>query len=236
VLMMPFGRPDYMAMFEAAGLTKAIDLLAFQADLAAGFTPGPFMRRLRKIVDEDAQITFRTLDMSKFTEEVELAMSIFNDAWSENWGFVPLTDAQIAHTAKELKPVIFQDGYRLALIDGEPAAFIWMLPNINEALRDLDGRLLPMGWAKFLWRLKARKIKTARIPLMGLVKKHQNTKRGLAALCRICEDVFEAGVRQGFNTCELSWILEDNKGMQAICAQASAKVYKTYRMYEKALG
>lgn len=236
ILMMPFGRPDYIDMFEKAGLTKAIDLLAFQADLAAGFTPGPFMRRLRKIVDQDETITFRKLDMSQFTQEVELAMGIFNDAWSENWGFVPLTDAQIAHTAKELKPIIFSEGYRLASIDGKPAAFIWMLPNINEAIRDLDGRILPFGWAKLVSRLKMKKIKTARIPLMGLVKEHQNTKRGLAALCRICEDVFNAGARQGFTHCELSWILEDNKGMKAICEQASAKVYKTYRMYEKALG
>jgi hypothetical protein len=236
VLMMPFGRPDYTEMVERAGFEKAVDLLAFQADLAAGFTPGPFMRRLRKIVDQDDGISFRTLDMSKFTQEVELAMRIFNDAWSENWGFVPLTDAQIAHTAKELKPIIFPDGYRLALIDGKPAAFIWMLPNINEAIRDLNGHILPFGWAKLIARLKLKKIKTARVPLMGLLKEHQNTKRGLAALCRICEDVFEAGTRQGFTHCELSWILEDNKGMQAICAQASAKVYKTYRMYEKALG
>ncbi len=236
VLMMPFGRADYAAMIEKAGFVKAIDLLAFQANLVSNFTRGPFMRRFRKIVDQDEGITFRTLDQSNFTQEVELAMNIFNDAWSENWGFIPLTDEQIAHSAKALKPIIFPQGYRLAMIDGEPAAFVWMLPNVNEALRDLDGRLFPFGWAKLIARLKLKHIKTARIPLMGLVKEHQNTKRGLAALCRICEDVFEAGKRQGFETCELSWILENNTGMTTICKLASADLYKTYRMYEKVLG
>ena len=236
VLMMPYGRPDYKDMIEAAGFEKAIDLLAYRADLARGFTPGPFMRRLNKIVARDDGLSFRSFDMSNFVAEVNLAMSIFNDAWSENWGFVPLTDAQISHTAKELKPIMFEEGYRLALIDGKPAAFIWMIPNINEAIRDLDGRLLPFGWAKLVARLKGKKIKSARIPLMGLKKEYQNTKRGLAALCRICEDVFKAGAAQGYDMCELSWILEDNKGMRAICDQADAKVYKTYRMYEKVLG
>ena len=235
VLMMPYGRPDYIEMVERAGLEKAIDLLAYRADLANGFTPGPFMRRLNKIVERDEGISFRTLDPKNFAAEVDLAMSIFNDAWSDNWGFVPLTDEQIAHTAKELKPIIFKEGYRLAMIDGEPAAFIWMIPNINEATRDLDGRLLPFGWAKLVARLKGKAIKSARIPLMGLKKEHQNTKRGLAALCRICEDVFKAGAAQGYDMCELSWILEDNKGMRGICDQADAKLYKTYRMYEKAL-
>ena len=235
VLMMPYGRPDYKDMIEAAGFEKAIDLLAYRADLARGFTPGPFMRRLNKIVERDEGLSFRSFDMSNFAAEVNLAMSIFNDAWSDNWGFVPLTDAQISHTAKELKPIMFEEGYRLALIDGKPAAFIWMIPNINEAVRDLDGRLLPFGWAKLVARLKGKKIKSARIPLMGLTQEFQNTKRGLAALCQICQDVLKAGVAQGYEMCELSWILEDNKGMRAICDQADAKVYKTYRMYEKVL-
>ena len=110
----------------------------------------------------------------------------------------------------------------MALIDGEPAAFIWMIPNINEATRDLNGKLFPFGWAKLIARLKLKKIKTARVPLMGLVKKHQNTKRGLAALARICEDAMAAGTQQGFDYCELSWILESNRGMRTICDQAGA--------------
>lgn len=235
MLLMPYGRPDYPLMVERASFEKAIDLLAYRADLAAGFTPSPFMKRLNKIIEKDDGISFRTLDMSKFSDEVTTAMSIFNDAWSDNWGFIPLTQAQISHTAKELKPIVFSEGYRLALIDGKPAAFIWMIPNIHEAASDLNGRLLPFGWMKFAARLKLKKIKTARIPLMGLVKEHQNTKRGLAALCQICEDVFKAGAARGIEVCELSWILENNKGMRGICEQASARLYKSYRMYEKDL-
>ena len=235
MLLMSYGRPDYPVMVEAAGFEKAVDLLAYRANLAGGYTPGPLISRLNKIVERDEGISCRTLDISKFSDEVAIAMSIFNDAWSDNWGFVPLTEAQISHTAKELKPIVFPEGYHLALIDGKPAAFIWMLPNIHEAARDLNGRLFPFGWAKFVARLKLKKIKTARIPLMGLVKEHQNTKRGLAALCRICQDVLAAGAKEGFDSCELSWILEDNKGMRGICAQASAQLYKSYRMYEKVL-
>ena len=235
VLMMPYGRPDYPKMVEQAGFKKAIDLLAYRADHTKGITATPLMKRMRQVFDRDDGLTVRKLDMSNFMDEVSLAMSIFNDAWSENWGFVPMTDAQISHTAKELKPIIFSEGYRLAMIDGQPAAFIWMIPNINEAVRDLDGHLMPFGWAKLIARLKLKKIKTARVPLMGLRKEHQNTKRGLAALARICEEAMMAGTQQGFDYCELSWILEDNKGMRTICDQAGAKVYKTYRMYEKAL-
>lgn len=235
VLMMPFGRLDYVEMIERAGFEKAVDLLAYRYDHTKGLSTTPLMRKMRSVFDNDDGLTTRTLDASRFEDEVALAMSIFNDAWSENWGFVPLTDAQIAHTAKELKPIIFAEGYHIAMIDGEPAAFIWMIPNVNEATRDLDGRLFPFGWAKLVARLKLKKIKTGRVPLMGLRKDHQNTKRGLAALARICENAMAAGTRQGFDFCELSWILENNKGMRTICTQAGAELYKTYRMYEKPL-
>jgi len=212
VLMMPFGRPDYIDMIKGAGFVKAVDLLAYRFDHKKGYASTPLIKKMRAIFESDDGLTTRTL-----------------------WGFVPLTDAQIAHTAKELKPIIFPEGYHIAMIDGEPAAFIWMIPNVNEATRDLDGRLFPFGWAKLVARLKLKKIKTGRVPLMGLRKKHQNTKRGLAALARICEDAMEAGTQQGFDCCELSWILENNKGMRTICTQAGAELYKTYRMYEKPL-
>jgi len=124
VLMMPYGRADYPEMVEQAGFKKAIDMLAYRSDHVKGITPTPLMKRFGDIFEQDDGLTVRTLDMSNFMDEVSLAMSIFNDAWSENWGFVPMTDAQISHTAKELKPIIFPEGYRLAMIDGEPAAFI----------------------------------------------------------------------------------------------------------------
>jgi hypothetical protein len=162
-------------------------------------------------------------------------MNIFNDAWSENWGFLPFSDDQIDHMAKEIRPLIFDNGLWIGYIDEQPAAFIWMVPDLNELTSGLDGKLLPFGWAKLAWRLKVSGTKQARIPLMGLRKAHQNTRKGLALVAQLCETVFAAGRDRGFSHCELSWILEDNNPMIKICEEASASPYKTYRMYEKNL-
>ena len=168
-------------------------------------------------------------------DEVALVMDIFNDAWSENWGFVPFSEAQIKHMAKEIKPLIFKEGLWVGEYKGEAIAYIWMIPNLNSAIYDLKGALFPLGWAKLLWRLKVRGVQQARIPLMGLRKAHHNTRAGLAVIAALSETVFEAGRNQGFTHCELSWILEDNAGMISICEQAIAARYKTYRMYQKSL-
>jgi len=235
ILMMPYGRADYQEMVDQAGYKKAIDLLAFKAELAAGYPRPKMTQSMVAMSHKDPAISFRILDKSRFEDEVRLAMRIFNDAWSENWGFIPFTDEQIGHLAAELKPILFTEGFRIGMINGEPVAFIAMLPNVNEAARDLNGKLLPFGWAKLVTRLKVSGVKTSRIPLMGLRKEYQNSRQGLAIVARLCEDVFAAGRVAGFTHCELSWILETNKSMIRICEQASAVPYKTYRMYEKAL-
>ncbi len=236
VVMMPHGRHDYQTALETFGLSKAVDMYAFQAELAAGYPRTRFLQSLLKYATSNASITWRSLDMSKFREEVDLVMDIFNDAWSENWGFVPFSDEQISHMAKEIKPLIFKEGLWIGYINDEAAAYIWMIPDLNELTQGLNGKLLPFGWAKLAWRLKVKGAKQARIPLMGLRKAHQNTRKGLALVAQLCETVFAAGRDRGFTHCELSWILEDNEGMIGICEQASAKAYKTYRMYEKAIG
>jgi len=133
------------------------------------------------------------------------------------------------------QPIMFENGLWVGYVNNAPVAFICMIPDINELTQDLDGKLLPFGWIKLLWRLKVKGAKQARIPLMGLRKSHQNTRKGLALVARLCEEVFAAGRKKGFTHCELSWILENNTGMIGICEEASAVNYKTYRMYEKAL-
>jgi len=233
VVMMPHGRTDYPACVERFGLSKAVDMFAFQAELAAGYPRSKFLQSLLNYAEKNKTITWRPLNMSKFRQEVDLVMDIFNDAWSENWGFIPFSDDQISHMAKEIKPIIFNNGLWIGYIDNSPAAFIWMIPDLNEITQGLDGKLLPFGWIKLIWRLKVKRAKQARIPLMGLRKAHQNTRKGLALVAQLCETVFEAGREKGFTHCELSWILEDNEGMIGICEQAAAQKYKTYRMYEK---
>ena len=235
VVMMPYGRPDYQSMVKTAGLTKAIDMYAYQADLNAGYPRPKQTQMMVRLAERDPDIIVRPMRNTNFMDEVQLVMDIFNDAWSENWGFVPFSQDQIEHMAKEIRPLMFKEGLWVGEIKGEPVAYIWMIPDLNEAVDGLDGKLLPFGWATLVNRLKIKGVKQARIPLMGLRKEWHNTRKGLAIVAQLCETVFEAGRKKGFTHCELSWILEDNAGMIRICEQASAKAYKTYRMYEKAL-
>lgn len=235
VVMMPHGRPAYQAMIEGQGFTKATDMFAFQADLNTGYPRPKMTQAMVRSAERNKDIVIRPMRPSKFMDDVNIVMGIFNDAWSENWGFVPFSDHQITHMAKEIKPIMFKEGLWVGKYKGEAIAYIWMIPDLNEAIRDLNGSLFPFGWAKLLWRLKVRGVKQARIPLMGLRKEFHNTRTGLSIVASLCETVFEAARQKGFTHCELSWILEDNPGMISICEQASAKAYKTYRMYEKAL-
>jgi hypothetical protein len=235
VVMMPYGREDYQAMLEGAGFKKAIDMFAYQAELAAGYPRPRQTQMMVTMADKDPDITIRPMRGGKFLDEVQIVMDIFNDAWSENWGFVPFSQAQILHIAKEMRPIIFKEGLWVGEIKGEPVAYIWMIPDVNTAIAGLDGHLFPFGWAKLVNRLKIKGVAQARIPLMGLRKEWHNTRKGLAIVAKLCETVFEAGREKGFTHCELSWILEDNAGMIRICEQASAIPYKTYRIYEKAI-
>lgn len=235
VVMMPYGRPYYQGMIELAGFEKATDMYAFQADLNAGYPRPKQTEMMVRLAERDPDIIVRPMRSGNFMDEVKLVMDIFNDAWSENWGFVPFSEVQIEHMAKEIRPLMFKEGLWVGEIKGEPVAYIWMIPDLNEAAAGLDGKLLPFGWAKLVSRLKIKGVKQARIPLMGLRKEWHNTRKGLAIVAQLCETVFEAGRKKGFTHCELSWILEDNAGMIRICEQASAKAYKTYRMYEKIL-
>ena len=235
VVMMPHGRPAYQSMIEAKGFQKATEMLAFQAELAAGYPRPKMTQAMVKSAERNKDIVIRPMRSSKFMDDVNVVMDIFNDAWSENWGFIPFGDNQIEHMAKEIKPIMFKEGLWVGEYKGDPIAYIWMIPDLNEAIRDIKGSLFPFGWAKLLWRLKVSGVKQARIPLMGLRKDFHNTRTGLSIVAALSETVFEAGRKKGFIHCELSWILEDNPSMISICEQASASAYKTYRMYEKTL-
>lgn len=233
VVLMSYGRPYYESAVEAAGFTKAVDMIAFQADLNEGYPRPKMTRMMVDYAKRSDTITWRNLDPKDFNGEIEKAMHIFNDAWSENWGFLPFPDEAIQHLAKEMKPLIAPERFLMGSIDGELAAFLCLLPDLNELTKGFDGKLLPFNWAKLIFRLKTQSAKQARIPLMGLKRKFHNTRKGLALIATLCEESFEVARQAGFTHCELSWILEDNEGMISICKQASAKPYKTYRMYEK---
>jgi len=181
------------------------------------------------------RVKVRALDRAKQKSELEVLRNIFNDAWHDNWGFVPFTEAEFQKIGRELTLILPGDYIRIAELDGEPVSFGVMLPDINEAIADLRGRLLPFGWAKLLWRLKVRHPSAVRVPLMGVRRTHHSTRLGLALAFAVCDPLRWAAHERGAKEIEMSWILEDNQGMRALAKAFGGERYKTYRMYEKAL-
>jgi GNAT superfamily N-acetyltransferase len=160
---------------------------------------------------------------------------IFNDAWKNNWNFVPFTREEFQAIGKELLMLLPANFIQIAEIDGEAASFVVLLPNINEAIADLDGRLLPFGWAKLLWRLKVKFPKTARVALMGVRQKYQNTRFGPALAYMVIKASTDAGTARGLERAEMSWVLEHNHAIRHIIESIGGEVTKRYRMYEKKL-
>lgn len=231
VVMMGHASQNAQQHVEALGYVKAVDTLAYWIDL--GFAHPPAMQRLQRRYEK--RFTIRPIDGKRFTQELEILRSIFNDAWSNNWGFVPFTEAEFRELGKALRIMLPDELVQIAEVDGEPAAFIVGLPNLNEAIRDLNGRLLPLGIFKLLWRLKVRFPKTSRVPLMGVRKQYQQKLMGAALAYGVIGAIQHALYTRGAPHCELSWILENNRGMRDIIENIGGKVYKRYRIYQKPL-
>ncbi len=228
VLHMPYTPRYYLRLCEAAGFTKARDLYAYYME---SITPiSEKIQRVAELVRKRRKVTIRTINLKKlFTEEIELLKTVYNDAWTRNWGFVPWTEAELEHTAKDLKKAVVPDVVLLAFVDGEIAGFSIALPDLNVALRHIRGRLFPFGLFKVLWH--ARKINMLRVLAMGVRKKFQGL--GLDAL--FYYETYTRGRQAGFDRGEFSWILEDNFPMRNAMENWGARIYKTYRMYGKEL-
>lgn len=225
--------PRYTAAHvEAQGYAKAKDVYAYVCDPRAAL-PAVVVRRVKRGLPEG--VTLRQLDMSRYDDEVKALTEILNDAWSGNWGFVPTTEAETAQLGKALKDVLDPRLVLFGEIDGEVAGFIVLLPNVNEAIEGLNGKLLPFGWAKLLWRLKVKRVKSIRIPLMGLKRKFADSLRGQVVPFHLMNAGRDAGLALGYDKFEFSWILEDNTPMRRISEAMGAEIYKTYRIYEKAI-
>lgn len=233
LLMTPHHRPYYASLVEREGYAKVKDLYAYDLDITAGFP-----ERIQRIVaagDKNPRIRIRKADPSRFEEEVRLVLEILNDAWSDNWGFIPLTEAEIAYAAKKMKPLVKPDLVRICEFEGKPAAFMLTLPDVNELQRDLDGRLFPFGWAKLLWRLRKPFTTRVRVPLMGVRKEMQTSRNGALMAMMLIEHIRRDAVGVYSNRGELSWILEDNLPMRNILESIGCFIYKTYRIYDKPL-
>jgi hypothetical protein len=231
--MMGHARPYYGARVEAQGYSKVKDLIAYRYDSAA--EPDPSLASFVERAIRKHDIRFRGIDMNRYDDEVRTIFEIFNDAWSENWGFVPFTREELDHVAGSLKPLLRPDEVAIAEIDGEPVAMAVSISNVNEAIAGLHGRLLPFNWAKLLWRLKVRGTKTARLPLMGVCRRYHGGSLSAALALGVIERLRLAHRRRGTVGGELSWVLEDNHSTRRIIEMYGSKPYKIYRLYEKEL-
>ena len=173
---------------------------------------------------------------SCFGEDLKILRDIFEDAWSDNWGFIPFTEAEFAHLGRTLRMLVDEDFVQIAEVEGSPAAMIVVFPNVNEAVHDLNGRLFPFGWLKLLWRLKVGFPSTARVPLMGVRKRYQRTLLGGALAFLVIDAVRAPVTKRGVQEVDLSWILEDNMGMRNIFETIGGIPCKRYRIYEKLIG
>ena len=233
-VMMGHDNPAYRGWIEPLGYTGIKDLLTYDLGITEPFPP--LVQRIISSGERNPRIRIRKVDKSRFAEEAHLILSILNDAWSDNWGFVPITPSEIAYTGRKLKPIIFEDLVRVAEVEGEPVAFMLTLPDLNELIADLDGRLFPFGFAKLLWRLRKPQVRTMRVPLMGVVKRLQATRLASQLAFMMIEYIRRDAVANfGATRGEIGWILEDNQGMRSIAETIDSKVNKTYRIYSKAL-
>ena len=234
MLMMGFAPPYAARRVEAVGYHKAKDLMAYDYDVRS--TPPIRGEAMLERTSEAHRVRVRPLDMTRYQAELATIMDIFNDAWSENWGFVPFTEAEITHIANGMQPLIRPDLIWIAEVDEVPACMIVCLPNLNEAIADLDGRLLPFGWAKLLWRLKvARGPRTGRVLLMGIRTAWRRTLLGSALILMVLESLRRGLTKEGLERIELSWVLEDNLPMRRVIESIGGRIYKTYRIFEKSL-
>lgn len=232
--MMGHHRPEYQAWIQAAGYEKAKDLITYALDITNW--QDPLIDRLIAAGERNPRIRIRNVDKSKFDQEASLILNLLNDAWSNNWGYVPLTPAEIAYAGKKLKPIIFEELVRIAEVDGEPVAFMLTIPDINELTKDLNGELFPFNFIKLLWRLRKPHTRRLRVPLMGVAKKlHGSRLASQLAFMMIEFTRRDAVSKFGATHGEFGWILEDNKGMLSIAQLPGAEINHRYRIYEKSL-
>jgi GNAT superfamily N-acetyltransferase len=227
-VLMTYNPRYYPALVTKEGFTKAMDLLAYilpHQDLDR-----VRVERIAEIIRKRTKVSIRNVDLSKMESELKIITDIYNDAWQSNWGFCPMTEAEVRFTADDMKSILLPEFAYIAEIDGRPVGFAFALPDINRTLKKCNGSLLPFGWYHFL-KSQLRKIPVVRIVALGVRKDLHSS--GLGTL--FYQKFFVEGLARGYTAAECSWILETNTLMNSPLQQMGAKVYKRYRMYEKTL-
>jgi len=234
MIMMGHHPAIYREWIERAGYGRAKTLLTYDLDVTDDFPP--LVRRIVQSGKRNDRITVRPVDIKRWDEEVETVLSILNDAWSKNWGFVPFTNAEIAYAGKKLKPIIHPDLNLIAELDGRPVAFMLTFPDINGVLRRVNGKLLPFGWFHVLRWMRKPAGTGMRVPLMGVLKELHNSRlASQLAFMMISQIRDTATARYDTSRAEIGWILDDNQGMMAIADAIESSVNREYAIFEKSL-
>jgi hypothetical protein len=227
-LMMPYNPRYYPPLFEGFGLRKRMDLYAYLLE-ESFFHLDRLDRITERLKKREPQLHVRPINLRHFDEELMIIKEVYNQAWSKNWGFVPMTDEEVNLLAKELKPLVVSDLVLFAYWGEEPVGFSVSLPDYNEVLKHLNGKIGILGALKFLYYSK--KINKIRVVLLGV--KHAFQKKGVEGLLYI--ETFRRGIRKGYHRSECSWILEENVLMQHGIEAMGGRRYKCYRIYEMPL-
>jgi hypothetical protein len=228
MIMMTYTPPYYLAYMERCGLVKAKDLYAYISVIKDQITKSSRLERLATALKSKMPgLTVRPANMKEFAKELAKIKDIYNSAWGHNWGFVPMTDEEIESMAQRLKSLIVPELLIMAEVNGNPAAFFMAMPDYNQVLKKINGKLGPMEIVKFLWY--SRKISNIRVLTMGV--KEEYRKKGIEGLLYL--ESFKAAMKKGYELAEMSWLLEDNVLMQRGCELMGGKLYKKYRIYEK---
>jgi GNAT superfamily N-acetyltransferase len=224
-VMMPYNPPDYPRYVEAAGYHKVKDLYAwlFERDQELGEKIGRLAKRVRARYNP----VVRPVDMKRFDEELAVVKNLYNEAWEENWGFVRYTEAEFDHLASELKHVVDPDLARFVELEGQVAGMAICLPDVNQVLKRTRGRLLPFGIIALLRRKKI--IDQLRLAILGLMPEYRS--KGLETV--LVDELYKHAMSKGYQRCECSWVLEDNRAMNRALEASGARLYKTYRLYQK---
>jgi hypothetical protein len=235
-MMMGHAPPYYQTLVENAGFEKVRDLLAYLTPMDTAL-PYKYLKILQRSIDREPELTFRHLDPKNYDRDIRILVDLFNTAWSDNWGFIPLTEEDARHMAKEFKPILIPELVWFAFYENEPAAMAVALPDLNEMIADLGGRLWPKGWAKLAWRVLTRRSWSSgtRVPLMGVAPRYKRTSLGSVLALMVIGSIRRESLKLKLPVCEMSWVLEDNKPTRNSIESIGGRIYKTYRVYEKAI-
>ena len=234
MILMGHHNAAYQGWIENLGYKVAKRLVTYHLPVEDGFPE--LVKRIVASGERNKRLTIRRVDKKHFDRDAAIIMNLLNDAWSNNWGFVPMTDREIAHAGKSLKPIVHEHLIRIAELEGEPVAFMMTLPDMNEVLKTMNGSLWPFGWAKLLWWLKFPKSNSMRVPLMGVKRELQNSRLASQMAFMLIEYIRrDAKLHFGTKRAEIGWILENNQGMVAIAEAIEATINREYLIYEKPL-